>query len=112
MSSARDEILARVRAAKGGATAPPIPRDYRHADERPHDELVALFCERVDDYKAEVERVSTDGLRDAISAAASRHGVHRVAIPPELPERWRPSELELIADRFADAARNSMTSMA
>ncbi len=98
MSSAREEVLARVRAAKVGATAPPIPRDYHHTDERPRDELVALFCERVDDYKAEVERVSADGLRDAIAAAALRHNGRRLVIPPQLPGDWRPAGLELIAD--------------
>lgn len=98
MSAARQEILDRVRAAKGGATAPPIPRGYRHEDERPHDQLVALFCERVNDYKASVERVASAGLRDAISAAASRHGAQRLVVPPGLPDQWRPPGLELIRD--------------
>jgi L-lactate dehydrogenase complex protein LldG len=98
MSSARDDVLAHVRAAKRGATAPAIPRGYRHTDEQPHDELVALFCERVDDYKAEVERVHPDRLSEAIMAAATRHGAHRLAIPPELPHDWRSPGLELIAD--------------
>lgn len=98
MSTARDAILDRIRAAKHGAVAPPIPRDYRHGDERPHAELVSLFHERVDAYKAEVERVRTDELTAAIAAAASRHAARRFAIPLQLPDEWRPPELELVAD--------------
>jgi L-lactate dehydrogenase complex protein LldG len=106
MSSSRDEILARIRAATadtGASTtatkaAAPPPREYRHTDERARDELVALFCERVDDYKAEVQRVSSAQLPQAIGAAAARHGARRLVIPAALPEAWRPAELELLGD--------------
>jgi L-lactate dehydrogenase complex protein LldG len=100
MSSARDEILARVRAATatttGTTAAAPVPRDYRHTDERPRDELVALFCTRVDDYKAEVQRVGSAQLAHAIGAAAARHGARRLVIPAALPDAWRPAELDLL----------------
>ena len=98
MSSAREEVLGRVRAAKAGATAPVVPRGYRQNDGRSPEQLVALFCERVRDYKAEVERVSATELRGAIVAAASRHGARRLLIPPQLEPSWRPPELELVAD--------------
>jgi L-lactate dehydrogenase complex protein LldG len=106
MSSARDEILTRIRAATATTTASTTgttaavsaPRDYRHTDERPRDELVALFCERVDDYKAEVQRVSSAKLPHAIGAAAARHGARRLVIPAALPDSWRPPELDLLAD--------------
>jgi L-lactate dehydrogenase complex protein LldG len=109
VSSARDEILARVRAAQGNtateaagpgrATAAQLTgRAYRRSDPRPHDELVALFCARVDDYRAQVERVEHAHVTEAIAAAAARHGAHRFAIPPELRDGYRPSQLELIAD--------------
>ena len=98
MSSAREEVLNRVRAAKGNPTTVPIRRDYRHTDPRPHDQLVALFCERVADYRAEVERVGADQLRAAIGAAAERHDARRLAVPPQLPDGWRPPGLELLGD--------------
>jgi L-lactate dehydrogenase complex protein LldG len=105
VSDARAEILARVRAARADAAgAAPAPRAYRQSDGRQHAELVSLFCERAGDYRAEVERVSTDGqagadgLAGAIHAAATRHGARRLVVPPELPNRWRPDGLELIAD--------------
>jgi L-lactate dehydrogenase complex protein LldG len=100
MSSAREEILERVRAAIGTDSADPprIQRSYHRTDDRTRDQLVAVFCERVGDYKAEVERISPAGLRDAISAAASRHGAQRLVIPAGLPNDWRSPELELITD--------------
>ena len=109
MSSARHEILARIRAATASTTettaAVPAPRDYRHTDERPSDELVALFCARVDDYKAEVQRVSSAQLAHAIGAAAARHGARRLVIPAALPDAWRPAELDLLSDDTALTAR-------
>ena len=99
MSDARAEILARVRAAKGTTPARSSPpRDYRQTDERPHEQLVELFCERAGDYRAEVLRTPAGALPAAIGAAASRHGARRLVIPPELPQAWRPAELELVSD--------------
>ncbi len=101
MSSARQEILERVRAAIGTASAAPPPliqRSYRRTDDRARDGLVDLFCERVGDYKAEVECIRAGDLPEAISAAASRHGAQRLVIPAGLPNNWRSSQLELITD--------------
>ncbi|GAA2840664.1 LUD domain-containing protein [Nonomuraea rubra] len=53
--SAREEILARVRKAVAGAGDVEIPRHYR-ADRQGGD-LVELFAERVDDYRAIVHVV-------------------------------------------------------
>jgi L-lactate dehydrogenase complex protein LldG len=98
MSDARTEILARVRAAGAGATAP-IPREYNRHDPRTAEQLVALFCERVDDYRAEVERVSADRVAEAIGAAAARHRATRLAVPAGLPREWvAGTSLELLPD--------------
>ncbi len=100
MSNARAEILERVRATNGGATTlTPTRRDYRQADERSRDELVALFCERLRDYKAKVEYVELPDLPGAIGAAASRHGARRVVTPAQLPNEWMPPDLELTPDQ-------------
>lgn len=106
MSSARDEILARVRAATTRSptapgtppSQPPASRDYRRSDERPREELVELFCERVGDYRAEVQRVAAQRLRDAVALAAAHHGAQRFVIPAGLPDPWRPAGLALISD--------------
>ena len=98
VSGAREEILNRVRAAQRGATPPPVARDYRRSDALSHQERVALFCERVSDYRAEVERVGVADLAPRIAAAAARHGARRLVIPAQLPEGWRTAELELVPD--------------
>ena len=82
--SAREEILGRVSAAIGGAAPPaPVARDYRRAGERDREARVALFCERVGEYRAEVRRVADrrDRGRDRrASAPAARH--RRPGRPP------------------------------
>ena len=54
MTSARDDILARVRAALDGVEpAGPLPAP---PTVRPVDDLVGRFAERVEDYRAVVTR--------------------------------------------------------
>jgi L-lactate dehydrogenase complex protein LldG len=84
--SARDEVLARVRAAIGGAREPGnVPRDYRRAGTLDRDALVELFCERVGEYRADVRVVADVGAAVAEACAGLR-----IAAPPGLPEAWRP----------------------
>jgi len=68
--SAREEILARVRAALAGVETggdlPPTPRIAAMAD---HAALVAHFAERVEDYKAVVETCSAADLEARVAAA-------------------------------------------
>ncbi|WP_457205176.1 LutC/YkgG family protein [Nocardioides sp. P5_C9_2] len=67
MTSARDEILAAVRAALDGvepAGALPAPPTAR-----PVDDLVGLFVERVEDYRAVVTRCGADELAATVAAA-------------------------------------------
>ncbi|NUT35632.1 MAG: LUD domain-containing protein [Hamadaea sp.] len=80
-SSARDEILARVRAANATAGAPGVPRDYRRAGEHPPGDpaLVELLTDRLVDYKATVHQVAPDGL-SALLAELCREWT--VVVPP------------------------------
>ena len=68
--SAREEILARVRAATVGAVAPERPV---LAPSRPVS--IDLFVERVADYRAVVERCTPDELAGLVAAAVSGHSV-------------------------------------
>lgn len=110
MSAARDEILRRIRAAlddvpdREAAADVPVARDYRHADERPRAELVALLCERVGDYTAEIRRVAGAEVAAAIESACADMGLSRVAIPPQLPAHWRPEAIEVVEDHGLSAA--------
>jgi L-lactate dehydrogenase complex protein LldG len=75
--SARDEVLGRVRSALGGAqSAPEVPRDYHGPGTAAAD--VALFCERVADYRANVRRVEAAEVERVIRQVLAEHGAERV----------------------------------
>ena len=58
MSAAREAILARIADAVGGAQPPAsVAREYRRTGQRVPAERVALFFERVGEYRADVRRV-------------------------------------------------------
>jgi L-lactate dehydrogenase complex protein LldG len=124
-ASARDQILARIRAANRVATAggPGVPADGRQADRdadtayaalprrylRAHHDpaahgIAALFAERAADYRAIVERVPEAGLAAAIArvlAARSAAAPGSFVVPGELPAGWLaelPGEITLARD--------------
>jgi len=80
--SARDEILARVRAALSGADTRDVevPRGYRTTADS--GDVVALFCERVADYEAIVVRCAADDVPARILEALG--GATRVVTPEGL----------------------------
>lgn len=82
--SAREEILAAVRRATAGAHAPgPAPRGYRDRPAPDGAHVVALFAERVADYRATVERCGAEDLHERIAAALA--GAERVLVPAGTP---------------------------
>jgi L-lactate dehydrogenase complex protein LldG len=105
VSEAREEILGRIRGALADVPAAEaaadvaVARAYRRAGEVSGEALVALFAERVADYDARVRRVARAELSDAVTAVCAELGLRRVAVPPGLPEPWRPREIEVTEDR-------------
>jgi L-lactate dehydrogenase complex protein LldG len=113
--TARDQILARIRAAnRSGADADAayaaLAREYlrAHHDAGTHD-ITALFAERAADYRAVVERVPGPEPRPgALAAAVARVLAARVAsvpgpvlVPDGLPAGWLaelPGEITLARD--------------
>jgi L-lactate dehydrogenase complex protein LldG len=99
VSTARAEILARVRAAvRAGTPAPVAPRSYRRAGTRSRAETVERFCERVADYRAEVQRTAPPRVADVVEAACRARGARRLVVAPGIPTAWRPAGLELVED--------------
>jgi L-lactate dehydrogenase complex protein LldG len=128
VTAAREEILARIRAAAGPAATSAevdaayaaLPRGYRRAHHDPDDAgIVALFAERAGDYRAVVERVPADGLPAAVARAvaaipqvplslapgAGKPGTadipRSVLVPDGLPAEWLaelPPGTELVRD--------------
>ena len=88
MSTAREVVLNRVKAANAAAGHPnpvPIPRDYHRsgtlaAGSR---ELLDLLVDRLVDYKATVVESAPDEIPSAIAGALTGAGVTgRVLVPP------------------------------
>lgn len=80
--STRDDVLTRVRAAVNAVTVEPqeVPRGYRQA--RPEGDMVDLFVERVEDYRAVVTRCRTHELTEQIRSALA--GADKVIVPQDL----------------------------
>jgi L-lactate dehydrogenase complex protein LldG len=87
-AAARAEILARIRSALADRpTAPPIPRDYERT--RAFTDVLALFAERVADYRASVWRTAEADLPASIAAALRHRQIDNLVAPADLPEAWR-----------------------
>lgn len=97
ISSSRDRVLGRIREALAdvpAAEAPddvPVPRDYRRSHAGVDADVVALFAERVADYRATVLHSSTADAPAAIAAALAGRGVGSLVVPPGFPERLLPA---------------------
>jgi len=114
MSAARDEMLTRVRTAIAGADAAPPERRYRRNEQMDGEALVALFCARVSDYRADVRRIATDEIADAATAICRERTAARLAVPPGLPANWRPDTIALVEDhgltpRYLDRLDGTLT---
>ena len=83
MSAAREEILRRVRDAKGRAPTE-IAHTYRRTGTRHETERAALLRERLADYRARVEQ-DLSSVLDGLAGS-------RIGVPPGLPAEWRPAD--------------------
>jgi L-lactate dehydrogenase complex protein LldG len=104
MTSAREEILRRVRRATHDVPKDerpedvPVERGYRKKDEAPRNEIVERFAERVAEYEATVHRVNESDLPREIAEALKRRGVRKLVVPAGLPEGWVPEDVEVSRD--------------
>ena len=105
--SARADILARIGAALGpGVAVPEVPRDYHVAGSGApagSEAVVARFCERAAEYRAEVRRVPAGALESAVGDACAAQGARRLAVPPGAPQHL--PGLELLIDDPPISAR-------
>jgi len=97
VTSARDEVLARIRTALGTDRPPaaPVARDYRLRDDRAPEVLLDVLVDRLEDYKAQVLRCPPDRIAETVAAAVEA-GLGEgwrpadVVVAPGLPAGWRP----------------------
>jgi L-lactate dehydrogenase complex protein LldG len=103
--AARDEVLARIRAALGGPPADrapagdQVPRRYRSSAGLDTGALIGLLTERLRDYGTAVRRCPPSGVPAAVGEALAGRGARRVAVPAgfELPGLDAPG-VTLLAD--------------
>src|SRR5450432_1568899 len=106
--SARDDVLARVRAAVSGG-APVVPRDYRTEGDAAagSEEAIELFVDRLVDYKATVHRTDGAGLDAALSAVLTSD--RSVVVPPGIPPQWRSACAAAVPLVLVDGEPDSLT---
>ncbi|MDT0212724.1 lactate utilization protein C [Rothia sp. ARF10] len=107
--SARDEILARVRAATADVTTPVRPAT-RSDPAQVATGSVELFAENVADYRAEVVRVPASEVPEAVVEVLGRHGLGSVVVPTGLDAAW-VTALEAGFDVVPEAAAVSATQL-
>lgn len=88
MSTAKDEILQRIRSALGPQRrSVEVPREYRPADPGAPGAL-DVFTDRLEDYKASVHRAPPETVAGVIAGLLAAAG--RVIVPDGLPDGWAP----------------------
>jgi len=101
--TAREEILARIRAAlpaERDATPPTAPRSYQRTGSLDREQCLHLLRDRLLDYGAEVIEVDGEAaLSGAISAALIKVGERRFIVASEFPAAWLPSDFDVVIDR-------------
>jgi L-lactate dehydrogenase complex protein LldG len=111
MSSAREEILSRVvvPARAHGALA----RDYRRAGTLGEEERVALFCRRVGEYRAHVERIDEADVAATVDRVRNSRSLRTLVVPAGLPRAWRGTgdfaEDDGLTPRELDAVDGALT---
>jgi len=101
--SAREEVLARIRAAldgngrAGGHPGGGAP-GYRTRGGLTGEPLLDLLAGRLTDYRAVVRRTTEAELRATVGAALQQRGVRRMVLPPGLTLPGLPAGVEAVTD--------------
>jgi len=98
--NARDAILERARQALADRpSAPDVPRTYRTRTADGAVGLVALFADRLADYRALVHRCAPGNVPAVIADALARREARRVAVPGGVDRAWlSASAVEAVGD--------------
>ncbi len=111
MTSARDEVLARIAAAHRSAPPPElsydrIERNYRRERHLGTDERRELLIERLVDYKALVRRTTAAELPQTVATALAERNVQTLIVPAGLDRHWLSSSR---AEPVADTAESPLS---
>jgi len=89
--SARDEIIARIKATKTTLAADPPPHAYRQYWDASREALVARFIDRLAHYHVTVLRARTENdIRGVAERQLAARGISSLVVPADLSASWRP----------------------
>ncbi|MFF3785772.1 lactate utilization protein C [Streptomyces sp. NPDC001933] len=90
MTNARETVLGRIKDALSLAPAHDVavPRAYRTGRTLPDDERLALFTDRLVDYKATVHTCTADRTAELVAEVLRERGARRIGVPAGLDARW------------------------
>jgi L-lactate dehydrogenase complex protein LldG len=117
-TSAREEVLRRIRVALGapeasvdaaviGAEWDALPRSYKRAATLDHAEILEMLEDRLRDYDATVVRVGASEVSAAIARALTERGKRRLVVPVGLSVALGdelPAGFEFVTDEGLSAA--------
>jgi L-lactate dehydrogenase complex protein LldG len=122
MSSARQEILERVRDAMGGSTLAreadyaAIPREYVRHGSLDLDGKLELLIDRLHDYGATVFHSRDGEISSSVAAALKARGKGSLLIPRDLPRAWLPDDFHFFREgpnyQEVDASEGVLTDCA
>ncbi|MBS1801016.1 MAG: LUD domain-containing protein [Acidobacteria bacterium] len=118
MTTTREEILKRIRSAKGASSPEQaasayagIERGYQSSASLARKEILHLFEDRLHDYDANVYHAGASGVGEVVAGILSGRGVHRVLVPDGLPSEWQQGA-EFVVDRgFSSAELDGFASV-
>lgn len=105
-SSARSEVLRRIRVAKGGTSDAiatdaewnHVAREYRRQPSLEPEAVLDLLEDRLRDYDAHVMRVQRGDVAVAVTKMLTARGKHRMVIPNGIASAWLPDNFEFVTD--------------
>lgn len=91
MSTAKDEILGRIRTALADGPAPaPVVRDYRRVSEASREQAIEQLVDRLEDYRATVYRETADTVAARVGELLA--GASSYVVPSGLDPAWLPDD--------------------
>ncbi len=91
MSTAKDEILGRIRTALADRPQPaPVERTYRRASEASREQVVEQLVDRLEDYRATVHRETAQTVAARVGELLS--GASSYVVPAGLDPAWLPDD--------------------
>lgn len=98
MSTAREDILDRIRRAQADSAATVSVHEAPAPKTLDTEPMLELFVENLVDYRAVVHQVGAGEIAGKVDEILRNHGCRSVVIPPDLPDDVRPGELDATVD--------------